>query len=345
MWFIRTNRGAHRLPLFLEKMEESADIDQPRSKTSFSTVRRVLGIAIISSIVILILIFSAGVAVGMAHSLDLSTSASKIFLANAAKDELMVAGDTEVRRHIVTRVLGWTWWNGAQFGAWVALSASLFGFGSQIAGTPAGWALAAGGTVCYLLAIAGGAGVNQKTRSINGHEFLNVKSDNGGLVAIGLQPVDLSSDLYGWALPANLSWHKVMHNQTDNTFLASDGVGFHGLVSLAQTGISERNGGNNFDSFDAESDYIYAYLEDGNSAREYYYDHSVSDWQNYMPGLAYWVVDGDGTSTFQQFCMVPQDSQGNAVAAVSVQTNFNSYADSLVCAQEAEDANGTFDPN
>lgn len=345
MWFVKTNRRPRQRPLFLEKTEESADVDQFQHASSHNAIVRALGVVVLGCILVIALVFVAGCANGLAHSLNLSAGASKIFLAGAANNELMIAGHTEERRHIIVRGIGWTWWNGNQFGAWVALGTSLLGIAATVS-NPAGWAIGAGGVICYLVAIAGGATEVSKARSIDGHAFIHLKGDDGGRVAIGLQPVDLSSDLQGWTLPANMSWHKVMDNYTANTYLAGDGVGFHGLVSLYPNDISKRNSyGDTYTEFDTEGDYIYSYLEDGNSAREYYYDHSYSDWVNYMPGLEYWLIDGEGSNTFQPFCMVPQDSQGNAVAAIAVQTNSQDYDIALNCATQAEEANDTFDSN
>jgi hypothetical protein len=343
MWFATTTRKSCDRPLFMEKMEESADDLGLLPKASrLSAITRTCGILTIGCFVIITLIFSAGFAIGLAHSQDISVRASRTFLASAAQYEL--AGNTEIPRNIITRAVGWTWWNGQQFGAWIGLGTALFGFAATVA-NPGAWVAGVGGGLCYLIAIAGGA---TASRSIHGHNTINIKGDYGGRVTIGLQPVNMSSALHNWALPANLAWHKVMDNHTANTYLAHDGTGAHGLVSMTPSSISKRNDDNDFvliDEGEFSNDYAYLYLRDGNSAREYYYDHSYADWTNYMPGLQYWLIDGEGTNQYQQFCMVPQDSQGNAVAAISVQTNSNNPNIAGVCAQEAEEANGSFKPN
>jgi hypothetical protein len=298
---------------------------------------------------IVILVCFLGIATGFAHTLGISATASTIYtdevaVRGAGGGVVNTLGHAEAHG-VVKRALGWTWWNGVQFGAWIGLGTLLLGNPVGVAGSAAAWASGVGGILCYLIAIAGGAGVNQRDVSFN---LLHVNNGSvGGMVAFELMPVDLPSVKQNWTLPKDLNWHKVLDDRAANTYLASDsdGRGHHAIVSISPTQNTKRNSENDFDDFDGNGDYVYGYLMAGNSAREYWYDHSLSDWDNYMPGLQYWLIDGDGTNTYQQFCMVPQDSQGNAVAAIAVQTNFNSYNDALNCMNAAEEANGSFDPN
>jgi hypothetical protein len=344
MWFTNANKDSRMWTSFPEDIKGEDGAAQRGSVSTTRVAFHTFALVALVCILIITLVFGAGMATGLAHSLDLSASASNAFMEAASRAES--GGTINVQRHIATRALGWTWWNGAQFGAWIGLGSALLGYATttNCGGCWQQWAAAVGGIVCYGIAIAGGAAVG--ARDAAAPNFLRVNGSAGEMVTLEMVPVDLSSVTDHWSLPPNLSWHKVLDDRTANTYLASDGRGHHGIATWPSPTNTKRNSDNDFDEIDGNGDYAYMYLEAGNSAREYYYDHSLSDWENYMPGVEYWLVtDDEDSNTYQQFCMVPQDTQGNAVAAISVQTNFNSYNDALNCATAAEEANGTFDPN
>lgn len=242
---------------------------------------------------------------------------------------------------------GWQFWNGRQFGAWIGLGTALFGAAVKITNPIDSWVKGIAGGCCYLIAIFGGATPHTKRTFELGELTVNLNLTHS--TTFTLTPVTLHiAGAKSAPTLTSTTWYRVEDGRDVVTLV---GQGANGYSSLAVWGPSargnttKRNGGSNFVTIGPNNDYAYINMGDGNSAREYYYDHSYADWDEHFNRLAYWVLDGQATQNIQQFCMVPQDSQGNGLAAISVQTNFESGQDQQNCYRAAMQDNPTMQPN
>jgi hypothetical protein len=238
---------------------------------------------------------------------------------------------------------GWDYWSGGQFGAWIGLGSGMGWYAKDLPQDGyERYVLGGGAVVCYLIAIAGGKGVGSapESRKRSHHGY------NGTYIPPLSELQDFPMDSVLKRQSSALSWKILDENDKTIDVIAFDGVWTHVSSIVIPEGHSTRNTTKRnetkwYNSLEG-SDRIYGRLLGGNSAREYYYDTSKADWQEYFRGLTYWKVNNNHDSKFEQLCMIPQDSQGNAVAAISVVPNSGLSGFDSRCYSEALDANPTF---
>lgn len=281
-------------------------------------------------------------------------------------DHLAVPSDSSLAtiedNALVSRAVGWEWWNKAQFGAWVALGTALFGVATQVKNDVGKGLSIAGGVICYGIAIMGGAAVTSKRDLGNGDMEVTIKLTKDKSATYLLTPIQIvasNGSLLAKRSDAVQQWYYLHDDEPQvvslfgfdadrNTHaIAGWGEG----VNKTDVRMHKRSARYDFKSWDdgpARTDYMYSHIEYGNSAREYYFDHSKSDWEYFMQHMGADLMQR-GNDRIQPACLVPQDSQGNAVAAIMVEFN-NAENESARnheynCGNEALKANPTFQPN
>lgn len=249
-----------------------------------------------------------------------------------------------IHERVLKKRVGWDWWNGAQFGAWIAASGGLGYAATDMRSRDDWWAYpaAAGSALCFGVAVAGGAKVKVSRDADSG--AANHTSFRYVAPAIDTLPrVDIIG--FGIAKRDQADWRLLEAADSYVNVVNFDGE-YTNIMSLlgAQLGnVTKRNSNDNYPVFGkGNGEYLTVSLRGGNSAREYYYDHSQADWQEYMNGVTYWKVNPNHDQRFERLCIVPQDSQGNAVAALTVTVNGSNDGFTQACYQNALDDNHTF---